>query len=149
MTEQEIIETNKLIDEFLGNKLWVVKHYEGDEQSDRYEIDPKEYLTYQSKGFQYDIYSRPYHSSWDRLMPVIEKIESLGFNVVIGFNTYCGIVKSDKLYSDKTLRFESVHPVKEPNKQYTWTAPTKIEGSYISVSKFINWYINNEIITKK
>lgn len=81
-----------------------------------------------------------YDSSYEWIMPVIEKIEKLGFKVLIGFDTYCGIIKNQKLIDESTLKFESTELVSEPSKSYTKSADTKIHGVYLAVIKFVKWY---------
>ncbi len=90
-------------------------------------------------------WSLNYDKDWNLLMPIVEKIEKLGHDCVMGFNNYCGF-RHKNLKNDKgnTLTFESTHVVIEPNKIYTWQASSKIEGIYIAVIKFIKWYNENK-----
>ncbi len=69
-----------------------------------------------------------YHSSWDWLMPVVEKIQSLSCNVNI-INNCCQIIMFDTSYSGE--------PIYKKNKTM---ANTKIENVYDSVIQFIQWY---------
>jgi hypothetical protein len=63
-----------------------------------------------------------YHKSWDWLMPVVEKIETLKFSVmVIG----------------KYTRIQCPHPYKE---FATDICETKIQSVYKAVVEFIKWY---------
>ncbi len=48
-----------------------------DLQQDSAEVSVKEYKEFVTRGFEYDIWARPFHSSWNMLMPVIEKIETI------------------------------------------------------------------------
>lgn len=90
-----------------------------------------------------------YHESWEWLMPVVEKIESLKpdgdyhFNVVIGFNSYCGIGVS--IRGACKLSFESGHPINDIQKGIygTQSADNKIQAVWIAVTRFITWYNNN------
>lgn len=63
-----------------------------------------------------------YHSSWDWLMPIVEKIELTGYMVCIEKNG-CTIYK------------EYGHPISVTN---LW--PTKIEATYVAVLSFLEWY---------
>ena len=94
-TQQEIIENNKLIAEFMG---WKER------------TDPTE------RWFLY-------HTSWDWLMPVVEKIESVkAWHVEISTDSctiHNGLLKK---------------PVFE-----TYT-PTKIEATHEAVVEFIKWH---------
>ena len=64
MNQQEIIEGNKLIAEFMGAKM-VVENYHG--------INIIEFPDKSTK----DLRGLRYHSSWDWLMPVVEKIHTM------------------------------------------------------------------------
>lgn len=90
-----------------------------------------------------------YDTSWDWLMPVVEKIEEFGYNVLIGFNTYSAIIKKERRIREDTPKFECTHNVTEPYgtgiHSYTWKPETKLLGVYISVIKFIKWYNQQEI----
>jgi hypothetical protein len=66
-----------------------------------------------------------YHRCWEDLMPVIEKIESLEFNVKIDSN-YCVISK----YNSVVTEFNKTN--------------NKIEMVWRSVTMFIQWYNQNK-----
>lgn len=68
-----------------------------------------------------------FHTSWDWLMPVVEKIESLGYIVSLT-NKACHILMNGKTLFDKPMQFIS---------------STKIEATYNAVIEFINWYNSN------
>jgi len=115
MTQEEILEGNKLIAEFDGvvwkdaslvnyprpNKQWSIKFPNGKQFSEYGNID--------------DILSKycKYHSSWDWLMPVVEKI----------------IYNYDESKSLDIMRELSY---------------AKIESVYQSVIEFIKWYNQNK-----
>jgi len=66
-----------------------------------------------------------YHLSWDWLMPVVEKIEGLGFTFIIdGVSAYC--YEKGKIMEGKS-----------------GIAKTKIEAVWIAVIKFIKWQNDN------
>lgn len=117
MTEQEIIEGNKLIAEFMGGKVedtlrcsnytkiglpkWAFKCYDFD--------------VLKISGFEYN-------SSWDWLMPVVEKIEKAGYCVSM-YRDNCSV------YNKNGERVgNGVH-----NKG-------KIICIITAVIEFINWY---------
>ena len=103
---------NKLIAEFMEfniNDGFVVTDYNDEFLRDK-------------KGTWEDV---KYHSSWDWLMPVVEKIESLSCNVNI-INKYCQII-----------RFEGGAP--RFQKSIT-DSQTKIENTWLAVVEFIKWY---------
>lgn len=75
-----------------------------------------------------------YDSSWDWLMPVVEKIESItlgednSFNIMIGATTYCVIQDSNGEC------YEMIHNGEE----------TKLLCVYKAVVEFIKWYNENK-----
>lgn len=64
-----------------------------------------------------------YHNSYDSIMPVVEKIESLGHSVIID-GTQC------KIFMDHDW--------------INYYKDSKIESVYASVVKFIQWYNPNK-----
>ena len=71
----------------------------------------------------------PYHTSWDWLMPVVEKINTLfggEMNTLIMSNA-C------KIYSDNPSIYNSIVD-----------ANSTIEATYQAVCKFIEWYNENK-----
>ena len=77
-----------------------------------------------AKCFKYD-------SSWDALMPVVEKIESMNFDVSIGSGCFCRIWDVD---------FDREVILPEIESSY----PTKIGSTYKAVVEFIKWYNKNK-----
>ncbi len=85
MNKEEIIEGNKIIAEFMGGKLFLPKWeiIQGGNQ-EYYQIPSG----YNNDGLHHNFHnevpdSLKYHSSWDWLMPVVGKIESVGWTVII------------------------------------------------------------------
>lgn len=77
-----------------------------------------------------------YHTSWDWLMPVAEKIEKTWrgedlFCVKIAFNT-C-LITQERLMDKPIVRAESTNRIDR----------TKIEAVWSAVVNFIEWYNNN------
>jgi hypothetical protein len=99
----EIIEGNKLICEFMG----LVGYNE--------KGNPNEY------GY--------YHSQWEQLMPVVEKIESLDSR---GIDCRITIVKDtcDIYYDNKERQYEF----------NLWADGSKIKAVWQSIIAFITWY---------
>ena len=130
LEEKEILEGNKIIVKFMGF-------------SERKPDEEFETVWFKKGGFnQYGINQLKYHLSWDWLMPVIEKIESVWVGHtqprVMIEGTYCQIAdsggyfaKNSKLNKDNQLGGECY-----PNKY------TKIENTYRMVIKFIEWHNN-------
>ena len=116
MSEQEIIEGNKLIAEFMGIKQNDFGHW----------INKNHLLGSQSKLFDFEL---KYHSSWDWLMPVVEKIENDlqdSFNVDIINKNQCEIVRNGNEFICG-YGFETIYH-------------SKIKAVYYSVVEFIKWY---------
>jgi len=84
MTQKEINEGNKLIAEFMGIKT---SYYSG--EFDMVEIN--------NKMCPLERWAK-YHSNWDWVMPVLEKIESMGYSVCLesrsSIKNRCVIFKS-------------------------------------------------------
>lgn len=124
MIQKEIIEGNKLIAEFMGAIITQCYSYiediqDGLEYYFSKENAPEDRLRYSSSGIKY-------HSSWDWLMSVVEKIESLGYSSEI----YCigGFENRLQFFSG------GVSPVKSR------CFKLKIEAVYYTVVEFIKWY---------
>jgi hypothetical protein len=109
------IEGNKLITEFMGAK------YDGR----KYMIFPDGRHIVHGDEYDSDL---KYHSSWDWLMPVVEKIEALGYDVIIEA-TQCTIWKRD----DAPICIET---------------DSKIKATCQAVQQFIQW-LNKEQSVKE
>lgn len=94
-TAQNIAENNKLMAEFLGNTETHIKNFGGIEKT-------------------------KYHSDWNWLMSVVEKIESFEYLVEIRENV-CFIKTSEQDY-------------------FSELENTKIKAVYNACVKFIKWY---------
>ncbi len=149
----EIVEGNIVIAKFMGYKFAYYKSY--DEVGDEYnyvwkeifrsvlytdEKDLVDNIVYGDNRYSYKEYFKGYneslyyhliyHESWDALMPVVEKIETLGYGVRIEHN-FCWInrISHDYIpnsYSD--IQGEG----------------TKIENTHKAIVKFIQWYNENK-----
>ena len=114
MSKEEILESNKLIAEFMGGLF----------KSNKFTInDGWVWLPFENMC---KITSLRYNSSWDWLMPVIEKIESFGYRWEVGMSTtspyhYC------KIWSIGSIEGIS-----------------SSDAIYGAVIKFIKWYNQNK-----
>jgi hypothetical protein len=108
--KKEILEGNKLIAEFMGLE-------EGPEYVNAFDRDDLLYFT----GGGYE--SAKYDSSWDWLMPVVEKIECLSCTVTMVNNACCIFYTGD----DREF-------------SYSPLAVSKIEAVWLAVVEFIKWY---------
>lgn len=96
MTEQEILEGNVLIARFLN-----VEHIERVEENDpRYYIDNISYKPMELK----------YHTSWDWLMPVIEKFDSAPYKQEfhIGISAHRECIDANLILYDIDKTFEAL-----------------------------------------
>lgn len=118
MNESKIIDSNKLIAEFMGVKI--VKRNQEDAV---FMFDKAAFPEY----FRCTKYNT-YNSDWNLLMPVIEEIEILGYRVNIN-GLCCSIEKQNGEVICYAARFED-----------------KKNTCYNSVISFINWF-NTRILT--
>ena len=147
MKKEEIISGNKLIAVFMGYQ------YEaglGIEHCGWYKTIPSTFDTEKELRFGYREYlcrndSIKYHKSWDWLMPVVEKIESLPkdnhhgkFGVHISSNT-CSIQGTNLHKAIKNLSEYGAVYMSDPNAIFN----TKIESTWYNVVAFIKWYNEN------
>lgn len=134
MTEQEIIEGNKLIAHFMGAKS--IKPIGHTGRDIEFPVQTGGLYVHQTADLKY-------HSSWDWLMPVVEKIE----------NTKT----IDPVHKSKVPTNVIIHKSEGWEKndfkqtcdiiQFTWdghkisnSSNSKIEAIYKSVVQFIQWY---------
>ena len=114
-------ENNRLIAEFMGyqvvNKPKVV---EGENFF--------QYLDEKTNKYAYCASLLMYNYSWDWLMPVVEKIEGLGYGVTIGMGMYCVI-------QDETT---------ENDIEFTGMENSKLLSTYKACIQFIEWYNENK-----
>ena len=108
-TEIEILEGNKIIAEFMGlhfhKRGWVdAQHIDGN----------------------YECEDLKYHSSWDCIMPVVEKIEVLGYNTFLKGHD-CMICSLEPPYV-KVVQCNNYS--------------NKIEATWFAIIEFIQWYNN-------
>ncbi len=126
MKTSEILENNILIAKFMG---WQVikegKYFTTYKPSAKNPCSIKSVVGY--------VYERPawysianhcnYHSDWNWLMPVVDKIESLGFVVEISLHQTC-------LYKKPSCDNFSCNRITDD----------KLKSTYMVVVEFIKWY---------
>ena len=122
MTQEEIIKGNSLIAKFMGytsaDELFYSEH--------------KGMYFYNLKGGIIKITRTRFHVSYDWLMRVVEKIESLG--VSSDFHYYA----ATKMYSTVFLGYQDKLSVYDHSNM----KPTKIDSLYNACVEFIKWYNN-------
>lgn len=122
MTNQEIIEGNRLIAEFMGKKFLNQQEYAKETGC------PEEEIIYMP------ICNCFYHSDWNEIMPVVEKIESIK-------DDYHG--KFQIFINSNQCIIQSINIFKKRKNDYyfnEYTLGSKIESTYMAVVKFIEWY---------
>lgn len=107
-------ENNKLIAEFMG--------------ADFHERSTMSAVSRQVK-YQPHISELNYHTSWDWIMPVVEKIDQIGASVIIG-RMFCEIKYIDPLNQSKEFQVRIASGV-------------KINAINGAVLDFIQWYNEN------
>lgn len=115
-TDQSIVDGNKLIAEFMG--------FEFVANQSRYMLTISDFLENElASTYKFKI-------SWDWLMPVVDKIESL--NEVCDFNiNYCSVYGHEVSVSNLYKNTFNPYSVKDE---------TKIEAVYNACLKFIQYY---------
>lgn len=119
----ETIDSNKLIASFMGAR--VMAFQDGTEGHTFW--NPGDMAgrsgSFPDGSTNYYTYNKGYNDSWDWLMPVVDKIESLGYSVEI-IETYCLITKTNS------------HTICDNGGGDF----TKLSATYKSVVEFIVWY---------
>ncbi len=138
---EDIMEGNKLIMKFAGN-LKILKIsplvYKVNGQNFRLREEPKDYEDYFLTLFcdPNNTGSIKYHSSWNLLMPVVEKIESLHYDTRIAATYFL----EDGDY--KAVYYMDIETLTGLTISYTKERKSKIETVWISIINFIKWYNN-------
>ena len=123
MTTQEILEGNKLIAEFMGAKR------------KEYSITNREHYLFRD-GRKYLTENLIFHSSWDWLMPVVEKIESLPTDKENGEEFQFSITGDGiaiTQYDDGSGIIAS---------RVNYLGKSKLEFTFEVVVEFIKWHTN-------
>ena len=121
--KSDVSENNKLIAEFMGWECETLETVAPEEFRTKiyFEHNPKEYFT----TTIYKYIDCLFHSDWNWLMHVVEKIESLGNAVTIEEN-WCEIKSKSNFFKKERV------------------ASSKIEATYSAVVEFIKWYNQNK-----
>ena len=123
----EITEEDKLFAEFMDVKEVTTYYDSYGQQTPCYYTDNDLYRTptfgHPGNSFNNFIDAAKYHESWDWLMPVVEKIESLGFVIEIALSQACLYKKPSKYNFSCNLLTNS-----------------KIEAVIYVMVEFIKWH---------
>lgn len=151
MTQEEIIEGNKVISEFLGAKFVYYTLDRKDQTKELAFIDqtsspPLNHMWRCSltpeNNFSWSYpHDLRYHNDWNKLMRVIEKIEAISipikkYNTIEWFEIHMHLNKvqiNSGLNHPNIVSPYSYH-------DYNWESETKIEATWKCVVKFIKWY---------
>ena len=134
MENKEIIEGNKLVAEFDG---WVIDN----------SFPDKDRTYIKNGGIELDTTFK-YHTSWDWLMPVVEKIFRMKIGDGIEYVEYpflrtFGMLNNHKCSSHKTEEPDGKIMVRL-NGFSVFKSDSLIEATFLSVVEFIKWYNENK-----
>ena len=123
MTQEEILQYNKLCAEFLG-----FKHHEGSEY----------WTTMLWGGNGFTLRQMRFHSDWNWIMEVVEAIEKLHFNVRMS----CTCITIENAFDNDSdlnpiYKFHSIQGEFE----------TKKEAVVQAINQFLIWYNNERTIS--
>lgn len=129
MKQQQITEGNKLIAKFMNHSIWGFVRNELNTNTLRGLFSPKEFKKAEKDGYKLRF---NYHSSWESLMPVFEKIEKLKDG------TY-------KINSSIHQNIEGKHETRFWTKELGGllvnnVSKNKMESVWKSCVEFIEWY---------
>jgi len=114
MEKKDVIEGNCVIAFFMGGKKSRI------DNDTRYIRFPEPHAGTETYAFYKQ--NLKYHKSWDWLMPVVERIEGLGYDVFIGTNS-CYLSKPNQQVVVHTNKFEN-----------------KLQTVYEAIVSFVEWY---------
>ncbi len=145
MTTEEVLEKNKLIAEFMEIQEFA-------EQDIRPQGDLISWETYYyyckneffvtkwfktpALSFDYFVQNSKYHTNWQWLIPVVEKIESIHDD----FHGYFGVHITSNSCAIQGTKLNT--SIENPHYAYfaEWHGTTKIEATYIAVVNWIRWW---------
>ncbi len=129
MKTEQIFEGNRLIAEFMNVYLQNTVNL------------PKWYYKNKSNNLIILGDELLYHLSWNWLMPVVEKIESIKDT----YHGYFGVHIISNNCTIQATNFKSNKPIANPPYYFAdYTLNSKIESTWHAVVEFIKWY-NNKI----
>jgi hypothetical protein len=78
-----------------------------------------------------------YHKSWEHLMPVIEKIESIEDS----YHGHFGVHIVSNSCTIQATNFRPDQPIPDPPHYFNCvTLDSKLESTYLMIVRFIKWY---------
>jgi len=134
MTDQEIQDGNKLVAEFMG--AFLIYFTDRSNETSQVWMSEDNLLSGGQSLKGNSINGLKFHSSWDWLMPVVEKIESLGFQFdILGRKLE---FSNERIYCIWLWDDEQKIHIECPE------ADSKIEAVYLGGIEFIKWYNKNK-----
>ena len=146
MTKKKILLVNRLLAEFMGFEKVEIGYF-GTEDETEWQKDKEKWMdkvgldnvgnffvSIRQNKWHYceDV---KYHSSWDWIMPVIEKIESLGYDTVIDFRNNPYSQRKDGM-----SYWAQIGKDKITDDIFGTSYESKMESVIKCVVKFIQWY---------
>ena len=114
-------ETNKLIAEFMGEKL----PYKNEQNEWEFYVQGAGKISSTNIEDLFRFMGYNYHNDWGLLMGAVEKIENFGFEFFI-VESRCRIANNTDKSIETIIDFEIIG--------------TKIQATYKAVAEFIKWY---------
>jgi hypothetical protein len=143
------MEENRMIAAFMGYEFVTVGYFDTEDETqwqrenrewmDEVGIeDVGDYFVDTKDNSWFPAEEADYHKSWDALMPVVEKIEKEGCEVVIGS-------QMEWINDDQDIVWhQDVSICQDIQEICNVTAKTKIEAVYSAVLSFLKWYNENQ-----
>jgi hypothetical protein len=131
MTQEEILEGNKLIAEFVGFKNHDSDTIETDNEIFMIPTDVKNGEV-NSLGYLYSYNELLFNRDWNWLMAVVNKIETIEFNIWGKLS-----MSVNRVYIQEFWGVEGIKGYGQ--------SKTKIEATYKAVIEFIKWYNRNDM----
>lgn len=157
MTNKEILEGNVLIAEFMGWKVVTGDKIKLPYKNHYFGINPITKRIYNSVNSEdYNecwtkvaLYVK-YNSSWDWLMPVVDKIESLKGDNAFKDNPYI-VLKRDhveifwwRLYEGEFIFWDNYRGLDGTTYKHVNQENTKISALFRAIVEFLKWYNKNK-----
>lgn len=124
MTEEQIIQGNIIIGDF----MMLNQIYNGNIVLNSYHKLNAGWIVTSPENLEF-------HSSWNWLMQVVEKIESMGYDTGI-----CNVVINGERLSEILISPSDNEPKEGKIEIHERSAEGKIEATYHAVIQFIKWY---------
>jgi len=134
----ETVAGNRIIAEFMGYKFNAYPDLKHNNITKPNETEWY-YASWDLVDFEEQIKKKlQYHTSWDWLMPVVEKIEAIVFDIYTGFS-----VDVRKKYCVIYCHYKSMQDGCVYQTPYGFTPDSKINATWLAVISFIQWYNQN------